>query len=328
MGFLRTLFSKVGRGIRAAPSALSSKIVHTYKRPKVVQKRLEGRICGICLGMMKEGLASIQCGCGKSFHVSCATRLGHCPVCSSTIQEVAASGGIKEKGIEVDHEFFPIPKLRLTNEEKLELLEERLILGEITEETYKELKSKYEAGMKAEWEYQCPSCGRYVEESATVCECGSIFSEERIENAFLCPECDKILPWEASYCESCGVRFVEEQFSCPRCGNTLVISDRQCSCGLQFKDEIVQGFYCPSCQSFQLENNLFCTSCGVRFSEGEEIYQCPECDGTVSSDTTQCSCGAFFDKGPGELTEYQCPQCGTFVEENSSTCHGCGAKFQ
>jgi len=38
------------------------------------------------------------------------------------------------------------PKEQLGTEEKLELLEERLLKGEISEETYKELKKKYEQG--------------------------------------------------------------------------------------------------------------------------------------------------------------------------------------
>jgi len=41
---------------------------------------------------------------------------------------------------------YQLPRAILTKEQKLELLEERFLLGEVTEETYKELKEKLESG--------------------------------------------------------------------------------------------------------------------------------------------------------------------------------------
>lgn len=41
--------------------------------------------CSICLGYIKTGLPLISCICTKSYHVSCAVRMGYCPICGSDL---------------------------------------------------------------------------------------------------------------------------------------------------------------------------------------------------------------------------------------------------
>ena len=42
----------------------------------------ESTKCNICLGFIKTGLPLLTCVCSKSFHVSCACRMGQCPICT------------------------------------------------------------------------------------------------------------------------------------------------------------------------------------------------------------------------------------------------------
>ena len=58
------------------------------KTPKVEkrerpQKRVlpESTRCNICLGYIKTGLPLITCICGKSYHISCGSRIEECPMC-------------------------------------------------------------------------------------------------------------------------------------------------------------------------------------------------------------------------------------------------------
>lgn len=41
--------------------------------------------CNICLGYIKPTLPLITCVCSKSYHVSCATRTGECPICGTEL---------------------------------------------------------------------------------------------------------------------------------------------------------------------------------------------------------------------------------------------------
>jgi len=45
----------------------------------------ESTKCNICLGFIKTGLPLLTCVCSKSFHVSCACRMGQCPICTSDL---------------------------------------------------------------------------------------------------------------------------------------------------------------------------------------------------------------------------------------------------
>ena len=254
-------------------------------------------ICSACLGHMRQGLASTKCDCGKVFHVSCASRLEDCPNCGVRIEDRMMVPGVRsEEEPEVDFESIPIPRLRLTSEEKLELLEERLLLGEISEGIFRELREKLVTELEAV-RYQCPCCGRFIDGEDESCECGAIFSDEEIGNALVCPECSSLVPKDAQFCESCGVRFVEDgTFVCPVCSRELDLDTGTCECGAKFSAEAVLGFYCPQCGEFQVQDNDRCTSCGVRFVEEEEVlYQCASCGETFREDPADCpACGASF----------------------------------
>ncbi len=45
----------------------------------------ESTKCNICLGYIKTGLPLITCVCTKSYHPSCAVRMGYCPICGSDL---------------------------------------------------------------------------------------------------------------------------------------------------------------------------------------------------------------------------------------------------
>ncbi|MFQ6128753.1 MAG: hypothetical protein ACE5QW_07625 [Thermoplasmata archaeon] len=270
-------------------------------KPQVLRTGAEEiLICTICLGHLKPGLASTECDCGKVFHVSCASRLENCPNCGAGIEDRMMVPGVKSvEEPQVDFERIPIPKLRLTSEEKLELLEERLLLGEISEETFRELKEKLESELEAV-RYQCPCCGQFVGEEDESCECGAIFSEEEIGDALLCPECGSIVPKDAPFCESCGVRFLEDGiFICPICLRELDFDSKSCECGAKFSDEAILGFYCPQCGEFQNQESDRCTFCGVHYVEESDIlYQCAGCGETFRKNLFSCpSCGAKFSEG-------------------------------
>ncbi len=59
----------------------------------------ESTKCNICLGFIKTGLPLLTCVCSKSFHVSCACRMGQCPICTRDLldyDDLTASSKSKE----------------------------------------------------------------------------------------------------------------------------------------------------------------------------------------------------------------------------------------
>jgi len=85
--------------------------------------------------------------------------------------------------------------------------------------------------------FQCPSCGRFVEEDARSCACGVRFAAS--EATFPCPECDSRVPTLDRACPVCGVRFEESphlSYSCPRCGSPVSSDALRCACGVWFED--------------------------------------------------------------------------------------------
>lgn len=240
------------------------------KKP-VVSKGETFNMCPICMGLIKHGLSMLVCNCHKVYHVSCGKRLGHCPNCEFEFSDDMVVGTEEEqKEIQVDYESHVVPKLQLTPEDKLELLEERLILGEVSEEVYRELKSKYERERElgepeGDELYRCPSCGNMVDRDAERCSCGAVFSGEV---GFLCPECGRVISFDAKACNNCGVRFSESgSFICPSCGRTLERGAAECQCGTRFSDALVEGFNCPECGSFLESDATECDNCGVSFEE-------------------------------------------------------------
>jgi hypothetical protein len=244
--------------------------VKPSKKPTIKGKQETFNMCLICMGIIKHGLAMFVCKCNKVYHVSCGRRLGKCPHCSADLTEDMIIGKEeKAEEVKVDYEALPVPKLRLSIEDKQELLEERFVLGEISEDVYKELKAKYRKEQETGTEfsgdevYRCPSCDNIVDKNAARCSCGAIFSDKE---GFLCPECNKFVPNEANVCTYCGIRFSGEGiFVCPSCGKTLPWGIKECSCGTVFSDELVEGFQCPECGNFLEANAKKCDSCGVVF---------------------------------------------------------------
>jgi hypothetical protein len=49
--------------------------------------------CHICLGAIKSGLPLVRCECGKTYHETCASRVGECPNCGRDLRNSLQSGG-------------------------------------------------------------------------------------------------------------------------------------------------------------------------------------------------------------------------------------------
>lgn len=87
--------------------------------------------------------------------------------------------------------------------------------------------------------FQCPSCGRFVSESAASCICGVRFADAPA--TFACPECAARVPVLDDECPLCHVRFAPEPrtrlaYQCPRCGAEVDEDATRCGCGARFVD--------------------------------------------------------------------------------------------
>ena len=49
--------------------------------------------CHICLGTIKSGLPLVRCECGKTYHETCASRVGECPNCGRDLRNSSPAGG-------------------------------------------------------------------------------------------------------------------------------------------------------------------------------------------------------------------------------------------
>jgi DNA-directed RNA polymerase subunit RPC12/RpoP len=194
----------------------------------------------------------------------------------------------------------------------LELLEERLLTGHISEALYGELKAKFEAERDA----------------APAMEDAPPASESPNEGgpSYACPECGSELDEGAEACPHCGLR-MGEGFACPECGAAIERDQRRCSCGAQFTD-IEEECQCPMCGTVQDGDADKCASCGAIFEDADETeYVCPECGRTVDEGASECECGAVFDREEHQGTALQCPECHTEVTREDLFCPGCGARF-
>jgi len=54
--------------------------------------------------------------------------------------------------------------------------------------------------------FQCPECGRFVDEASTRCVCGVVFEEDEDLVEYACPICGSTVPVDADVCP-CGARF-------------------------------------------------------------------------------------------------------------------------
>ena len=48
--------------------------------------------CHICLGTIKSGLPLVRCECGKTYHETCASRVGECPNCGRDLRNISQPG--------------------------------------------------------------------------------------------------------------------------------------------------------------------------------------------------------------------------------------------
>jgi predicted RNA-binding Zn-ribbon protein involved in translation (DUF1610 family) len=318
-------------------------VAHTYRKPVVVGKRDEAiRLCGICLGEIKGGLPFAICDCGKLYHVTCGFRVGVCVSCgiqmhegmrrepegwtSQPRQNESPSSSSESKEFQAGSRLDvlesgapiapPLPSApRLTAVQKLELLEERLLTGHISEALYTELKAKFEAEREAAPE---------AEREKSMAEADGA---GELEQSYACPECGQELDEGAEACPHCGLR-MGEGFACPECGAALERDQRRCSCGAEFTD-VEEEYSCPMCGTVQSGDSDKCESCGAIFAEEahETEYVCPECGATVEESAVECSCGAVFDREEHQGTALQCPECHTEVTRDDAFCPGCGARF-
>ena len=86
--------------------------------------------------------------------------------------------------------------------------------------------------------FQCPSCGRFVAEDATVCACGVHFAVATPDS--VCPECGSRIPGGAGGCPVCsgpssGGPRAEVVYACPVCGAEVSADAVRCACGARFE---------------------------------------------------------------------------------------------
>jgi predicted amidophosphoribosyltransferase len=279
-------------------------------RPRVKAVRIKGEAkCGICLGVIKTGLPSVLCGCENHYHNSCAVRTGSCPACGKELV------GIRQKPHVVDSEMPSVRPVRLAKKDKLFLLEERFLLGEMTERTY--LSMRDEVNRAPDTAVFCDSCGRRLLDGEA-CDC-TMYQRE-----LQCPECGSRLSDEDVFCSTCGVVFSPDfsgdLFQCPECGKIVSGEDGACECGVLLVGE--GNMICPECGAEIPETSLECSICGCSFVE--EISECPACGRRVAKDAFTCDCGVVFsDRAAG----IECSECGAAVQLEDEFCPGCGARF-
>jgi hypothetical protein len=294
-----------GRMRRAALRRMQVRI-----RPQVKAIRMKGEAkCGICLGVIKKGLPSVLCGCENHYHNSCAVRTCTCPVCGKDL------GYVKQKPHVVDSDMPAVKPARLSKQDKLFLLEERFLLGEITERTY--LGMRDEVTRAPDTAVFCDVCGRRLLGDET-CDC------TMYERELQCPECGSRLSDEDVFCSSCGVVFSPEfswdLFQCPECGRIVSGADGTCECGVFLVGE--GNMICPECGAEIPETSLECSVCDHSFVQ--EISECPACGRRVARDAFTCECGVIFSD---RVAGAECTECGATVELDDQFCPGCGARF-
>ncbi len=279
-------------------------------RPQVKAVRVKGQTkCDICLGVIKQGLPSVLCGCGKQFHNSCAMRVETCPVCDKEL------GYSRQKPHVVDSEMPTVRSISLSKEDKLLLIEERFLLGEMTEHTYLTLKEQVRSSPDSAM--FCNICGRRLIDGES-CDC-SLY-----KRALQCPECANTLSEDDQFCNICGVvfstDFSQDLYQCPECGRIVSDEDGLCECGARLVGE--GNVICTGCGKEILESSSECRFCGRSFIE--YITECPSCGRRVDKDAFACLCGVVFSDRVGGA---ECSLCGSKVSLEDKFCPKCGARF-
>ncbi|MDH4123783.1 MAG: zinc ribbon domain-containing protein [Thermoplasmata archaeon] len=281
------------------------------RRPISIISKVEGaKKCSICMGLIKKDLTSIECGCGSSFHISCGSRVGICPICRKEIELIKMG----DQAVEFE-EFRPVRTMPLSREDRLFLLEDRLLLGEIDQEMYVRLKSEIEESLPEP--LICASCGTKLYPGER-CKC----SERSTIN---CPECRRELEAQDEFCKSCGLvlseNFTEELFQCSSCGRIVTSKERICSCGAILLDP--GDSICPECGHPVSPSDKVCPKCGrIRIIE---LLACPDCGCELSPADFECDCGAIF---ADMIDRIECPECSAEVGLEDKFCKGCGVEFQ
>ena len=298
---------KVPKGQKRRAAARKMKM---RTRPQVKAVRVKGQIkCDICLGMIKPDLPSVLCGCGKQFHNSCAMRVGVCPICGKEL------GYSAQKPHVIDSKMPVIRSVPLSKDDKLLLLEERFLLGEITENTYLSIKDQVQKSPdNASF---CSICGRRLLEAES-CDCTTY------KRSLQCPECGANLTDEDMFCRRCGVvfstDFSKDLFQCPECGRVVGEDEKTCACGVLLVGE--GNMLCPKCGSEIREIAASCEYCG--YSLVEDVTECPACGRRVDKDAFACLCGVIFSDRVGGV---ECSVCGGSVGLEDKFCTICGARF-
>lgn len=279
-------------------------------RPQVKAVRVKGQIkCDICLGMIKPDLPSVLCGCGKQFHNSCAMRVDTCPICGKQL------GYSAQRPHVVDSKMPIIKPVPLSKDDKLLLLEERFLLGEITENTY--LSMKEHVQKSPDNASFCSICGRRLLDGES-CDC------TMYKRSLQCPECGANLMDEDMFCRKCGVVFSTDfsmdLFQCPECGRIVGGDEKACACGALLVGE--GNILCPKCGGEIPETANACEHCG--HSLIEFVSECPACGRRVDKDAFACLCGVIFSDRVGGA---ECSVCGGKVELEDQFCTGCGSRF-
>jgi hypothetical protein len=278
------------------------------QRPISIVSRIEGsKKCSICLGVIKRELTSIGCSCGSSFHNSCALRVGICPICRSEIV-----GQIQTSKDEPAME--PIKSMPLSRDDRLFLLEDRLLSGEIDQGAYQKLKQEISSTMPEP--VYCANCGGKLYPGEK-CDCVDRTPQR-------CPECGREIAEGDEFCRSCGVvfsdDFKQELFQCAACGRIVSASERICSCGAALLDP--GDSVCPDCGHPVPAFSNTCPNCGcIRVIE---LLECPSCGREVSPNDFECECGAIFED---RIERIECPECSAEVGRDDRFCRSCGVQF-
>lgn len=298
---------KVPKGQKRRAAARKVKM---RTRPQVKAVKVSGQLkCDICLGVIKKDLPSVLCGCGKQFHNSCAMRVSTCPICGKELGYTAQRPHVVDSVMPI---IRPVP---LSKEDKLLLLEERFLLGEMSERTYLSMKEKVQSA--PETATFCSVCGRRLLDGET-CDC-TLF-----KRVLQCPECGTKLGEEDQFCRKCGVVFSTDfkklLFQCPECGMIVAEDERACSCGVLL---VGQGnMICPKCSREIPETSTACPNCGEPLVE--TVSECPACGRRVDKNAFECECGVIFSD---RVAAAECSVCGEPVNLEDMFCPGCGAKF-
>ena len=280
------------------------------RRPISVISKIDGaRKCSICMGIIKKELPSVDCSCGSCFHQSCGARVGTCPICG---KEIHVPDAVLKQNPEQNAD--PIRTMPLSKEDRLFLLEDRLLLGEMDQETYQRLKTEILTTMPEP--VYCARCG------------GKLYPGEKCEcledKTIKCAECGAELSTGDKFCRTCGLvvseDFFEELFQCSACGRIVSSSERICTCGAMLLDP--GDSICPDCGRPVSPLAKSCPNCGrIRIIE---LLECPSCGREVGPNDFECECGVIFED---MIERIECPECGEEVSLQDVFCKRCGTQF-